>query len=329
MTSELVRPSKGRKRLVWDNIRSGFTFLLAAAFVDCAKATENLPSSLSSIGTATVSSVVDGDTVVLDDGRQVRLTGIQAPKLPLDRPNFPTWPLAPEAKATLETLLLGRTVTLRSGGADRDRHGRVLAHPVTEPGGVWAQGAMVEAGMARVYTFADNYALAGALYARERAARAAGRGIWALPWYRIRTPHEAADDIGTFQLVEGTVVDAARAGKTVYLNFGDSWRTDFTISIPVAVMTNFAAQKRDPLAWAGKRVRVRGWLTERNGPMITITHPEALEGPLTEPRVGPGVGDCEDGSESCMEDRPPGRPRGDSSSPQSPAFRNPDAPFFR
>ena len=44
-------------------------------------------------GPATVVAVVDGDTVVLDDGRQVRLVGIQAPKLPLGRRNFRKWPL--------------------------------------------------------------------------------------------------------------------------------------------------------------------------------------------------------------------------------------------
>src|SRR5690554_5617688 len=35
-----------------------------------------------------VTSVVDGDTVILDDGRVVRMIGTQAPKLPLDRPDF-------------------------------------------------------------------------------------------------------------------------------------------------------------------------------------------------------------------------------------------------
>ena len=33
----------------------------------------------------------------------------------------------------------------------------------------------------------------------------------------------------------------------------------------------------DPAAWTGRRVRVRGWLTKRNGPMIRATHPEQIE----------------------------------------------------
>ena len=44
-----------------------------------------------------VTQVTDGDTVVLDSGLVVRMIGTQAPKLPLGRDGFPTWPLAPEA----------------------------------------------------------------------------------------------------------------------------------------------------------------------------------------------------------------------------------------
>ena len=52
-----------------------------------------------------IAAVVDGDTVELtaplDGAREIRLVGIQAPKLPLGRKNFPTWPLAPQAKTAL------------------------------------------------------------------------------------------------------------------------------------------------------------------------------------------------------------------------------------
>ena len=100
--------------------------------------------------------VVDGDTVVLDDGREVRLVGTQAPKLPLGRTNFPTWPLAEEAKRALEELVLGQEVALGYGGREMDRHGRVLAHLFLSDDETWIQGAMLASGMARVYTFPDN-----------------------------------------------------------------------------------------------------------------------------------------------------------------------------
>jgi endonuclease YncB( thermonuclease family) len=58
-------------------------------------------------GEALVNAVVDGDTVVLESAvmgaNQVRLVGIQAPKLLLGRKNFPTWPLAAESKRLWRT----------------------------------------------------------------------------------------------------------------------------------------------------------------------------------------------------------------------------------
>ena len=96
---------------------------------------------------AKVVEVIDGDTVVLDDGKEVRLVGIQAPKLPLNRPNFKEWPLAREAKDELEKLVLNQRVTLSYGGARIDRHGRTLAHLHTDDG-TWAQGEMLNRGLA-------------------------------------------------------------------------------------------------------------------------------------------------------------------------------------
>src|SRR6218665_612977 len=115
----------------------------------------------------TVTAVTDGDTVILDDGRVVRMIGTQAPKLPLDRPDFATWPLAPEAKAALEAIALNKPVRLGFGGETIDRYGRVLAHVfIAGPeGDVWAQQAMVGLGLARVYSFPDNRSCLDLLFA--------------------------------------------------------------------------------------------------------------------------------------------------------------------
>ena len=71
---------------------------------------------------AQVVEVIDGDTLELDDGRQVRLVGIQAPKLPLGRTGFEAWPLAEEAKTALSEFTLGQRVGLGYGGRRIDRH---------------------------------------------------------------------------------------------------------------------------------------------------------------------------------------------------------------
>lgn len=225
---------------------------------------------------ARVVEVVDGDTVLLDDGWQVRLVGIQAPKLPLGRKNFQKWPLADESRVALEEMVMGRDVLLAYGGRRVDRHGRRLAH-LFRADGVWIQGELLSRGMARVYSFPDNRAVVGDMLALEMAARQRRAGIWGHGWYAVRAPEETESDIGSFQLVEGRVVDAADVRGAVYLNFGENWRSDFTVRISKGDRKRFAEDGLDPLSFANKRIRVRGWLDERNGPMIEATHPEQIE----------------------------------------------------
>lgn len=224
-----------------------------------------------------VVAVVDGDTVILNNKRQVRMVGIQAPKLPLGRPNFKPWPLAKEAKAHLQTQILGQQVQLRLGATPQDRHGRLLAHLVRVSDGLWLQGDLLRVGLARVYTFPDNRRLAAEMLARERQARADGVGMWALPHYALRNGDNVGPDVSTFQVVEDRVVNVAKVRKRIYLNFGADWRTDFTVQINTKNEKLFIAQGMDVLKLKGMRIRVRGWIKDKNGPMIVLDHPERLE----------------------------------------------------
>lgn len=227
-------------------------------------------------GSAVVADVVDGDTLVLEDGREVRLVGIQAPKLPLGRAGFLEWPLAREAKAALVELALGHELTISYGGRRVDRHGRLLAH-LHDQSGRWMQGEILARGMARVYSFSDNRALVREMLAIEHAARTARRGIWAHPFYRVISHRETWRFLGTFQLVEGRVKRVAVVRGRGYLNFGEDWRTDFTISIAPKSLRLFAAAGIELGTYEGRIVRVRGWLESFNGPMIEATHPEQIE----------------------------------------------------
>ena len=224
------------------------------------------------IQSAVVTGIFDGDTVVLDTGAEVRMTGIQAPKLPLGRKGFRAGPLAQEAKKALATLSHNKRVRLEYAGRRHDRWGRLLAH--VHAGDSWLQRAMLLQELARVYTFPDNRKHAAALYAAERTARAARCGIWALDWYRILTPTDAEHRPGTFQLVEGTPKNIAIVRGRAYLNYGEDWKTDFTVSIAPRQMKLFRAAGVDILSMRNQRVRVRGWLIRRNGPMIIVMHPE-------------------------------------------------------
>lgn len=220
--------------------------------------------------------IIDGDTLVLGTGQQVRLVGLQAPKLPLGRTNFTSWPLANDAADALRELTKGKKLTLEYGGRRMDRHGRLLAHLFDE-NRTWIQGAMLGRGMARVYSFADNRSLIPEMLAIEGEARAAKRGIWAHTYYRIRDHKETPRYTESFQLVEGRVHAVASVREWTYVNFEEDWRQDFTITVRQRNLKEFLGAGLDPKTLEGRRIRVRGWVRWFNGPTIESTHPEQIE----------------------------------------------------
>ncbi len=237
------------------------------------------PDALPDGGSDTVAAVMDGDSLRLTrGGPDVRFLAIQAPKLPKGRSGFKAWPLGDKAQQALEDLVRGHSVTLRLGETPRDRNGRILAHVVRDDG-MWLQMELVRQGWARVYTFPDNRRFAGDLLAAERDARAARRGVWSDATYAVRpaNPEILARDVGTFQIVEGRIMNTAKVRGRIYLNFGDDFKSDVTVTIPPDVVPMFTKAKRDPMGFKDKTIRVRGYIRSYNGPAIDISHPEQIE----------------------------------------------------
>ncbi len=254
-------------------------FLLVAASATAtatAPAFAGSPQQLPTGGTAVVKAVMSGDTVIIGDGRVLRLSGILAPRLVQSRARPHAWPLATEAKTALERLVLGRTVTLYVAGARQDRHERWLAQLVRDDG-LWVQGELLSQGWARVTVAPDLRTLGPEMYALEQAAREAHRGLWDNQIYAVRDPNGLAHDTDSFQVVEGRVVSVSFGKGQFYLNFGPNWRTDFSVRVPRRSVKPFRQLHGDPHQLQGQRVRVRGWLFRRGGPEIEITIPEQLE----------------------------------------------------
>ena len=238
---------------------SAAAIMIAAAMTSAAA--EEPPAA------AFVRQVIDGEVLATDAG-EVRLAGIMTPTQP------PA--LANQVLAALRNLSIGRTVTLAYEAAAQDRHGRYLAQVETRAG-VWLQGALIDRGLARVATTPDRRARAAEMLARERAAREAGRGLWAYSSYRILSDADAASHIGAFQLVEGRVLAVQRVKGVTYLNFGPDYRTDFTVQVARESLPQFRAADMLLPDLKDRRVRVRGWLRQFNGPLIDATHPEQIE----------------------------------------------------
>ncbi len=122
-------------------------------------------------GGLVVSRVIDGDTVVLSDGRVVRYAAIDTPEM--------GEPYYKEARARNSFLVANRVVELEFD-LERSDGKRTLAYVFV--GGpqrrIFVNGVLVREGLARVYLHPPNYRYAQALIALQKEARRAKRGIW-------------------------------------------------------------------------------------------------------------------------------------------------------
>jgi micrococcal nuclease len=230
--------------------------------------------------TRTVSRILDAETVVLDDGRELRLIGALAPRAIDADSDAGVWPGEAAATAALRALVLGKSVELRfsGNGARADRHGRVQAQAflIEGDGRRWVQGVLLQQGVARAYAIVGDRSCSADLLAAERVAREAGLGLWADAAYQVRsadTPSELLRFRATFQIVEGVVVRVGQTRGSLYLNFDRNWRKGFSVSLrrdDASLLGD--AHAGNPKVLEGRRVRVRGWIEQRGAaPVIDVS----------------------------------------------------------
>ena len=208
----------------------------------------------------TAAQIISGDEISLSDGRVLRLAGIEA---------------TPDAKAFLQTNVVGHVVTLQDAAPDTDRYGRVVALAHIDGSTETLQDILLQNGLAFVYPALGDEPQLDRMLAEENAARQMGKGYWAD--HADVLPDNAESLYGKYGFVTGVVTKAERVKNKVYLNFGADWRTDFTIAIAAHDLRAFKNAGADPLAWQGKKLRVRGWVKRDFGPMITVTDPHQTE----------------------------------------------------
>ncbi|MEZ5817467.1 MAG: thermonuclease family protein [Hyphomicrobiaceae bacterium] len=252
-----------------------------------------LPCALEPGPTRAVASVIDGDTVRLDDGIEVRLLGVLAPR-PRDAGvagSLDAWSPARASRRELEGLVKGRSLALAFAGPRHDRYGRVLAHLFVDLDGeqVWVQGRLVERGHVRANASPEATGQClSALVARERRARSAGLGLWANAAYQIRPadrPSELTRYVNTFQLVRGRVERMRPTRRLAILELasgekppapqGRSQWGAFRIVLPRSATDRLGMS--DPEALVGRNVLVRGWIEAHGGPEIKLLAAGQLE----------------------------------------------------
>lgn len=218
-----------------------------------------------------VAKVSDGDSLVLADGRALRLIGINAPEMGKD--GAPDEPLARAARAELERLVAGKRVRLTLDEEHHDRYGRLLAHVALLDGAGVAE-RLLEQGLACVIAVPPNLRNLARYLDIENSARRARRGLWGHAYYASRAadtvqPHETG-----FRFVHGRVQRVGESRSYVYLDLG----ANLSVMIAHADWQRYFSGK--PGGYLHQTIEVRGWVTEQNGALrIRMHHPAMLTRP--------------------------------------------------
>jgi endonuclease YncB( thermonuclease family) len=235
------------------------------------------PCPLAEGDTRAVARVIDGETLALDDGRQLRLIGALAPRAGDVGAAAGSWPPENTTRAALAALVEGRSVRLWHDTRRRDRYGRMLAHAMVES--TWLQGTLVARGFARAYGRPGVDACAEALVRLERRAREDGIGLWSNASYGVRAAsrRDWQRALHTFQIVSATVRRVSRGSGDVYLTLGAWGRRAYPLAAIVAARGSDLTGGIAPRRLVGRRVLVRGWIEQRRGPVIVIDSKGQIE----------------------------------------------------
>ena len=219
-------------------------------------------------GEGRVAAVIDARTFRLQDGREVRLAGIE-----------PAVTEKTNRTSALAAIIAGREVTLSGEDDTPDRYGRQPAFVFLASSETPVQALLLARGEALVSATITNKDCAAVLTAAEAAGRQAKQGTWADPMAikNAESPGDILAGIGRFTVVEGKVLSVRQAGATTYLNFGRNWTQDFAATISRRVLPAFATAGMVLKSFENRRIRVRGWVEARGGPRIEVLHVGQIE----------------------------------------------------
>ena len=232
----------------------------------------------------TVVSVNERLELTLADGLRLKIAAVDPP-----RPTPGNSELDILARDLLAQWLVGQDIAFRPLELGVDRWGRTPAFvfaPLQEAAKVPEQPslpvgeALLDAGLARYEPGPAARPCKAPLLAAEAAARAAGLGLWADPYYAIiaASYHGAfAERAGTSVVVEGRVIGVDQGAYRTMLLFGPRRGWDFSVTILQRNTKIFSAAEFDFNSFKGRMIRVRGLLDMRFGPQVKVSNPDEIE----------------------------------------------------
>lgn len=214
-----------------------------------------------------VEKIYDGDTVKLEDGRKIRLLGINTPEI--QHRNQAAEAGGEMAKDWLVDKLKNLKVRLVTDVEQTDKYKRTLSHLITE-NKEHINVQLVEMGLAAVNIYPPNLLYVDQLVAAGNRAEHDKRGLWQKVEYAAISINQVGNTghSGWTRLI-GKVSVIRSSRKFVYLEFSNLFQA--------RIEKKWLHLFPDINCYLGRTVEVRGWLNKnRGGWSMLIRHPSAI-----------------------------------------------------
>lgn len=204
-----------------------------------------------------VSYVYDGDTLKLEDGRKIRLIGIDTPEVFSKKRAIASdvKDSGERARAALQQQLkLSKNHIGLAYGAQRfDRYGRTLAH-IFLPDGKNLQAWLITRGHAIAFTTPPNDQLSDCYRQQEKLAQQSKKDIWQMSQYQIKQGYQLSKRSKGFHRLRGKVSRVINKPHQITLLIDGR----VEVYIDKSDLHYFNSYQLNSLK--GKVVIIRGWL---------------------------------------------------------------------
>ncbi|MCK5917645.1 MAG: thermonuclease family protein [Cocleimonas sp.] len=214
--------------------------------------------------------VYDGDTLLLKDGRKIRLIGMNTPEVAHHKQKGQRY--GREATETLRELLKGANnkVRLERGKKAKDRYKRDLAH-VFLPDGTDISEWMLQQGWATLMVFPPNTRYINDYRKAERVAQLKKRRIWRQKTHQIQKPRQLKRAYRGYVRLKSTIKSIKITKNNIILEL------DQKIFIKLAKQNLNYFNHYDPKKLLHQEVIISGLLQKYRGKrIIRLRHPAQL-----------------------------------------------------
>ncbi len=211
-----------------------------------------------------VIKVIDGDTVKLENGKNLRYIGLDTPEVRIKKGGrfiYNPQPFAIDAKRLNQKLVENKYVRIEFDVEKKDIYGRLLGYCFL--GNTFVNAKLIEEGFAVTYTIPPNVKYVDTFVALQRAARKDKKGMWGV--YETVSAEEAPQYVNQIRTVRGKINNSRQTKKFIALSFATQGKGIVRIIIFNNSSGDFYKKGIDPLKfYIGKTVEVSARIRQYN-----------------------------------------------------------------